>query len=264
MKNLLLRTLRDPRLAVLRGLGFFVRGLLLLGNRHQCPCCGWHLRAFVAERGLLRPSEAGYCPRCNAKARHRRIWLYLSAHTDLLSAQIRLLEVAPWWSFARRFQKIESIDYVGVDLKRTGTQVTTIGDLIDLPIQAEMIDVVLCIHVLEHISDDHQAIAELYRVLRPGGLAIISVPLRLDQPTLEDPSVQDPDERTRLFGEPGHVRYYGKDFIERLRKPGFKVHMDPADELPAEMRHRFGLRTDENIFHCVKQDRKTRKLQAQI
>ena len=239
-----------------------MRGLLLLGNRFQCPCCGWRLRAFVEKHGILRTSESGYCPRCNAKARHRRIWLYLEAHTEVLSAQIQLLEVAPWWAFARRFQTMSSVDYIGLDLQRTGTQVTTIGDVIALPIQAEMIDVVLCIHVLEHVDDDRQAIAELYRALRPGGVAIVSVPLRLDQPTHEDPSVQDPDERTRLFGEPGHVRYYGKDFIERLRQPGFKVHMDPAHELPAEMRRRFGLRTDENIFHCVKRDHITRNLSA--
>ncbi len=201
----------------------------------------------------MKKSATGYCPRCNAKARHRRIWLYLENHTSIFSRHIRLIEVAPWWSFARRFQAIDDIDYVGIDLKRTGPQVTAVGDLLALPVQEGTQDVAICIHVLEHIEDDHKAIAELYRVLRPGGMAIVSVPVRLDQPTFEDASVQDPDDRARLFGERGHVRYYGNNFADRLREPGFEVCMDPGDGLPADMYGRFGLRKDENIFRCVKQ-----------
>ena len=236
---------------------------MLLGNRYQCPCCEWKLRAFVAERGILRASETGYCPRCNAKARHRRICLYLKHHTHVFSEQIQLVEVAPWWAFARRFQETPTVDYVGVDLKRTGTQVTTIGDLIALPIKTGRMDVALCIHVLEHIEDDRKAIAELYRVLRPGGLAIITVPLRLDRPTFEDPSIRDPDERARVFGERTHVRYYGNDFIDRLREPGFEVSLDPADQITTDTRRRFGLRNDENIFHCIKRGAETSGLQMQ-
>jgi len=257
MKKLLLIQLRNPRLAALRRFGFFMRGLLLLGDRYQCPCCQWKFRAFVGERSILQQSKTGYCPRCNAKARHRRIWLYLNSHCQLFSEQTRLVEVAPWWSFARRFQGLATIDYIGVDLKYTGSQVTTIGDLSALPIQEGRVDVALCIHVLEHVDNDRKAIEELYRILRPGGMAIVSVPIRLDRPTFEDPSIQDPDERARSFGESSHVRYYGNDFIDRLREPGFDVRMDPADQVPDNICLRFGLRDDENIFRCVKHQRET-------
>jgi len=259
MKSFLLRHSRSPQLADLKRFFFLMRGLLMFGHRYKCPCCGWRLRAFVGERSIFRKSETGYCPRCNAKARHRRIWLYLQEHTKLFSERTRLLEIAPWWSLARRFQKMNNIEFVGVDLKPTGPQVTTIGDLVSLPIKTGKIDTAICIHVLEHIDDDHKAIAELHRVLRSGGLAIISVPLRLDRVTHEDPAIQDPDERAVVFGEPGHVRYYGIDLLDRLRQPGFDVSMDLADNVPAETRHRYGLRDDENIFHCVKRSQKSRE-----
>lgn len=201
---------------------------------------------------MLRKSETGYCPRCNAKARHRRIWLYLRENTELFLERVRLLEVAPWWSFARRFRHMPNIAYVGLDLQRAGPQVTVLGDAISLPIQDGCLDAAICIHVLEHIEDDRRAIAELLRVLKPGGWAIITVPLRLDRPTHEDPSIREPAERERVFGEPGHVRFYGADTIDRIREGGFDVTLDLAEQIPPNTSRRFGLRDDENIFHCRK------------
>ena len=243
---------RYSQLAALRKAAFFVRGVLFLGRRYQCPCCGWRVRAFAAERRMLRKSETGYCPRCNAKARHRRIWLYLRQNTTLFSKSVRLLEVAPWWAFARRFNRMPNIVYVGLDLQRAGPQVTVLGDAVSLPIHSDCLDAAICIHVLEHLEDDRRAIAELFRVLRPGGWAIITVPLRLDQPTHEDPAIRESADRARVFGEPGHVRFYGMDLIDRIREGGFDVTLDLAERIPPGTSRRFGLRDDENIFHCHK------------
>ena len=172
--------------------------------------------------------------------------------TDLLTGAKRVLEVAPWRSLSRCLQKERNIDFVGVDIKQAGPHVTTIGDIVDLPFANGSFDVIICIHVLEHIPNDAKAISELYRILRPGGWALISVPLLLDQPTREDPSITDPMERERLFGEPSHVRYYGTDMIDRLRTAGFEVELDLAAGIPAEKRELFALRNDENVFYCVK------------
>ena len=38
-------------------------------------------------------------------------------------------------------------------------------------------DLVICSHVLEHVREDRQAMAELFRVTRPGGLALLPVPV---------------------------------------------------------------------------------------
>ena len=241
--------LRNHRLSALRGAALFLRGVLFLGHRYQCPCCGWRLRAFTTSSGVLATSESGYCPRCNAKARHRRLWLYLQSRTELFSAPVSLLDIAPWRSLARRLRRTQNIRHVGVDL-RSGSGVSVVGDVAALPFASDRFDAALCIHVLEHVTADQRAMAELHRVLRPGGWAVVSVPIRLDQPTHEDPAVTDPAERARLFGERGHVRFYGRDFAERLQAAGFDVNMDPADGVPPAVRRRFGLRADENLFHC--------------
>ena len=83
---------------------------------------------------------------------------------------------------------------------------------------------------MEHVTDDGTAIAELYRVLKPAGWGGIQVPMKGDV-THEDPSVTDPGERHRLYGQDDHVGQYGSDFMDRLRDGGFEVLILPKQEL---------------------------------
>ncbi len=122
MRVFLLDCLRDPRFVGLKKPGFFMRGLLFLGRKHQCPCCNWRVRSFVERSSIFKKSETGFCPRCNAKARHRRLWLYLDQHTKLFSEPARLLEIGPWWALSRRFRKMANIEFVGLDLEQAGPQ----------------------------------------------------------------------------------------------------------------------------------------------
>jgi hypothetical protein len=242
---------RDLRRAA-RSLVLLGRGLLYVGGRHRCPCCHWSVRGFVGRWGWFTTQTNGYCPRCNAKARHRRLWLYLTKHTNLQVAKLKLLEIAPWWSVARQLLKMDNIQFIGLDIVNQGSQVTLIADAIAMPLAAKSVDAALCIHTLEHIESDHLAIAELYRVLKPGGWAIVSVPIRLDRPTYEDPTITDPEHRVQAFGERSHVRWYGSDFKDRLKIAGFDVQLDLGEQLPEHTRIRYGLRIDENLFHCIK------------
>jgi len=51
-----------------------------------------------------------------------------------------------------------------------------LGDVCDLPFADREFDLVLATDVIEHVDDDVKALQEVYRVLAPGGTAIISVP----------------------------------------------------------------------------------------
>jgi predicted SAM-dependent methyltransferase len=68
--------------------------------------------------------------------------------------------------------------------------------------------------VLEHVIDDFTALAELHRVLRPGGTLNISVPEALYLQKTMDWLVPDP----RVHH---HYRMYGRDFQALLLKAGF-------------------------------------------
>ncbi len=77
--------------------------------------------------------------------------------------------------------------------------------------------------------------------------------------TDEDPSVAEPAERARRFGQFDHVRMYGADLIERLRAPGFHVEqLRPVQNMSANDIARWGL-WDDSIFRCkVRRTARTR------
>jgi SAM-dependent methyltransferase len=83
---------------------------------------------------------------------------------------------------------------------------------------------------------------EIHRVLRPGGFAVLQVPLALDLPeTLEDTSVVTEPARKREYGQKDHVRLYGQDYFDRLAGAGFRVVRDNPFEnawLPVLEKHR--------------------------
>lgn len=231
-----------------------LRAVIFAGSRFKCPCCGWRLRVFTHGGFSLRSRPNGSCPRCNAKARHRRDWLYLEEQTDLFTRRMRLLHVSPRYALARRFARMADLDYIAVDLEKR-PHVAIQADAAALPFEAASCDAIVCIHVLEHMSNDRGAMDEFFRVLKPGGWALVTTPIRLDQPTYEDPDIVDPAERARAFGEPSHVRYYGHDLIDRLHESGFDVTLDRGDELDPESCRRYGLLTDENVLLCRKPSR---------
>ncbi len=228
-----------------------LRSVFFLGTKYTCPCCGWHVRAFTDDNAILRERSLSYCPRCNSKARHRRIWLFLEEKTNLFSERLRLFEVSPKYSFARRFKAMPNIVYFGADLVRR-PHISARMDLTAVPVRSDTFDAVICVHVLEEIIDDRKAMSELYRVLKPSGWAVVSVPTRMDQLTYEDPAITRPGERQRAFGEAAHVRIYGHDLVDRLEACGFRVQVDLAENVPPPTREKYGLRTDENIFFCTK------------
>jgi len=228
-----------------------IRAVPFVGRRYECPCCRWRLRTFTKGGSSLRARHHGFCPRCNSKARHRRDWLYLEERTDLFTQRRRLLHISPRFALSRRLSRAADIDYVGLDIEQR-PHLDVQANVSSMPLGGGSFDAVICIHVLEHVDDDRSAMQELYRVLKPGGWALITVPVMLDQPTFEDPTITTPEARESAFGERSHVRYYGYDVVDRLEACGFVVTMDRGDEIDSQAMERYGLLPDETILHCAK------------
>lgn len=216
--------------------------VLYLGRAHECPCCGSHLRSFV-ERGEL-------CPVCGAGRRHRLLCLYLNRECHIQSRKLSVLHIAPLRFLQHRFQPLPNLSYVSLD--REMPHVLLRGDLTRLPIVTGRFALIICSHVLEHIPDDLDAMAELYRALAPGGAAIVQVPVKGDV-TDEDPSVVDPSAREARFGQADHVRFYGLDIVHRLEQAGFTVDVNYYARifLPEEQ-VLYGLDINEALFICKK------------
>ena len=232
---------------------YFLRvvALFYYGDNVECPIDGRTYRKFLPY-GRLESRPNALCPSSLSLERHRLMWLYLKNKTDFFSMQIKLLHIAPELCFMDIFEKLENIDYTTGDLESPLAKVKM--DVLDIPFDKDSFDVVFCNHVMEHVENDLKAMSEIYRVLKPNGWAIIQSPVySYLEKTIEDPSITDPRERERIYGQNDHMRKYGKDYGDRLRKAGFKVTEDNyLDGLDDYTRKRYALPDEEIIYFCQK------------
>lgn len=161
-----------------------------------------------------------------------------------------MLHIAPEKCLERKFQNLFGDGYVTADLNDPRVQVKM--DVTNIPFDNQTFDIIYCSHVLEHVPDDRGALREFYRVLKDDGLVVLMVPVNVEE-TIEDPSITDPKERERLFGQWDHVRKYGPDFINRVRKAGFKAEeVLPGDFLNEEKINYCSTTHHTPIYHCTK------------
>jgi len=244
-----------PRKVLQRFSHIFLRiiQIFYLGNRVECPVCSRRFRKMMPY-GRKPPRENALCPNCLSLERHRLIWIYLHAKTGLFTDQMKFLHIAPEICFIHRFEKLDNLSYTTADIESPLAKVKM--DIHHIPFNDGTFDAAMCNHVLEHVEDDIKAMEEIFRVLKPGGWAILQVPFMgrdLDK-TYEDPAVRAPAERKKVYGQKDHVRIYGRDYPERLRKAGFEVKEDKfVMDLPEAQIIRNALPADEVIYFCIKQ-----------
>lgn len=230
----------------LRGTFLWTSSLVNVGSRVECPVCDRHFRKFARFHGAH-----DQCPSCGALMRHRAVLLYLRDDVRLLESQADVLDVGPAEAMRRRLSSDGSLGYLSVDLDPALADVR--ADITDMQFADASFDFVLCVHVLEHVPEDRKAISELFRVLRPGGTALIQVPPSKREVTFEDPSITNPRERERMFGQHDHVRICGADYADRLAEPGFEVSLvDYVERLAPAERTRYGLRLGEPFYVLTK------------
>ncbi len=219
--KLLLNTIPRP---LLIKVSYWVRPVFawfLKGTTYTDPIDGKSFRKFLPY-GYGKQRSNALSPSTLSLERHRLLWLFLQQETDFFTAQKTMLHMAPEQCFLDRFKKLPTIEYTTADLYSPIADVK--ADVCNLPFEDNRFDLVFCNHVLEHIPDDTKAMQELYRVLKPGGMGIFQIPQDLSRSTtFEDNSITDPKERTAIFGQYDHVRVYGRDYFNKLRKIGFTV-----------------------------------------
>lgn len=215
--------------------------------RMHCPCCDYEVDEFSPFGVKPRPNAR--CPRCGSLERHRLLWMFLRERGDLLHSGMRLLHVAPERALRRLVQSVRGVQYIAADLS---SDARVRLDVTVLPFARGTLHGIICNHVLEHVSDDRRALEAFRDALHPSGWAILQSPIDASRhTTFEDPSVQDPAERERLFGQYDHVRVYGTDYADRLRDAGFRVECISSTALySASAIERHGLAT-ETIHLCT-------------
>ncbi len=249
--KLVLNSIPRPFLIRMSYLAMPILKIALRGEKYQDPIDGSRFRKFLPY-GYENQRENVLSPSTLSLERHRLLWLYLKNDTGFFKDDLKVLHFAPEQAFYKRFRQLANLDYTTTDLNSPLADVK--ADICNLPFPDNTFDFVLCNHVLEHIPDDTRAMQEIYRILKPGGTAILQIPQDLNrQTTFEDNSITSPSQRAKIFGQYDHVRVYGRDFFDKLRGIGFKVEEVNYGAIlsPAEI-DRYRISREEIIPVCTK------------
>jgi hypothetical protein len=223
--------------------GSLIRLLALLRflkgkNIRECNLCGY--QGYFIWVGLP-PRHDGACKNCLSRERHRLEYLWLTRHgVDKIPQPVlhfapeEILETTlrPQFSDYRTADLFQPAD-LRLDIEKIELDMATQGSII-------------ANHVLEHV-DDQKALRELYRVLKSGGLLMLTVPVIEGwKNTYENPLADTPELKDLHYGHSGHLRLYGSDFIARVQSIGFQLF----DEFIAEGADviRYSLTKGEKLF----------------
>lgn len=219
----------------------------LPGQRFSCPVCVRQVRftPMISSTGLRRYAR---CPGCGSLERHRlQAFVVKEEILPVFSSRSpRVLHVAPEAAIRAMLEPIAS-RYVTADYALPGMDLRL--DLRSTGLPDASFDIVYASHVLEHIDRDQDALAEIRRILAPGGVAVLPVPLV--GPVTVEYAAPNPLEAF-------HVRAPGYDYYERYREFFDRVDVITSDDAPAaaqtyvyENRSNFPTRTMPNRLPSV-------------
>lgn len=242
-----------PRPILIRA-SYFIKPFLvffLKGDTFTDPIDNKSFKTFLPY-GYANQRANVLSPSTFSLERHRLLWLYLQNETNFFNDSLKVLHFAPEQAFYKKFKNQPNLDYTTTDLNSPLADVK--ADICNLPFENNMFDVILCNHVLEHIPNDTLAMQELYRILKPGGFAILQIPQDLNREhTFEDNTIIDKKERTKIFGQYDHVRIYGRDYFNKLRSIGFTVEeVDYTTKFTKQEIEKYSLAKNEIIPVCYK------------
>lgn len=177
----------------------------------RCQLCGWEGHRF-------RPRSFGgwyaaeqLCPRCHSYPRHRILAHYVTS-TGLDGTCRDILDIGAGASLASLFRRPGQTYLKGDIVKARDVDVQV--DVQAMPFAEATQDLVICLHVLDHVRDDRLGVRELARVLRPGGTCILQGRL--------NPNLAETIDYYPRFS-PSHRlqhRDYGRDYADRFADAG--------------------------------------------
>jgi len=203
-------------------------GLLCNFCNHQYSQFVPHYPSYENKEALIRHQViAGYgenifCPYCLSSARERLVRCML-VQEDIKNKQI--LHFSPErsiFNYIAQFADVTIAD-LNPELYLNISRKVKRENLLALSFSTSSFDFVIANHVLEHIFDDLSAMYEIFRVLKPGGVAILQVPFSNSLiNSLETEKIINEKQASALFGQKDHVRIYTlNDYMKKLQSVGF-------------------------------------------
>jgi SAM-dependent methyltransferase len=194
------------------------------------------------------------CTRCNSADRDRLYRLYLERYYFPDQKNVSIVEFAPAEPIRKWLQSLDYVEYRSADLYMK--DVDDKVDITDMQNYSDStFDFFICSHVLEHVDDDHKALSELHRILKPGGKGILMVPTISKNGAFDEDINEDRvEERWRRFGQYDHLRIYDPtEFKRRLLSSNFTAKKYGFRELGFFSFLRNGIRLKSVLYVVQKQ-----------
>lgn len=184
-----------------------------------CNVCRWQGPSFDGSAHV----ELALCPHCGSNGRDRFLHWCLIRRVAL-GPELRVIECSPRMGPGYRSAMATWFFYrtSDFDLRAHAGNLRLDLQAIDLP--DACLDVMLCAHVLEHVPDTDKALAELRRVIAPGGHLLLQVPV-LQGRTAPPAEPEYHGDHTPVFWR------FGFDLTARLRSEGFVTDLLCTAEL---------------------------------
>ena len=230
-------------------------------RKYYCPCCNRYIAGFSDFRlyedterydpiRFKKHRQDVMCPFCYSAPRQRILAFWAKANISLLKGS-DILYFAPEYSMMKWFRN-NGINLTTADLFDPKTDLKL--DITSISLSDCSYEIVICNHVLEHVSSYDKALNELNRILKPGGILIISFPIDPSLDSVFEKEVTSPEDRVHIFGQNDHVRLFGNDSRELIGKYGFNVSVIDTGKMPESILPITGPADyDSNqIFYCKK------------
>ena len=249
-----------------QNLNFFFSKRLYRGVNNYCPCCEHSYESFLPYGVEPNRRANALCPGCGSLERHRLIWLFLKEKKSIFKERIKVLHFGPQYILFNKLKHLDNLTYLSADLFREFVDYRI--NICEIDFKDNIFDAIICIHIFQFVKDDIKAFSELFRILKPGGWAIIQTQIDSTlRSTLEVEDLKSDIERKRLYGLETHVRRYGRDYKLKLESVGFNVEeINYVSKFNSKLKNILGLNMkygqydDCNIYYCRKPIKRNKDL----
>ena len=179
------------------------------------------------------------CPWCRSHDGERHLFLYMqrTGMLDDIEGKV-VVHFAPERRLSGIIADARPASHIMCDLFPNGPDVRR-EDLLDMSFQSGSVDLFIANHVMEHVDDDRRAVAEILRVLKVGGRAILQTPFSsILNRTWEDEGIVSEGARLQAYGQADHVRLYGRDIVDRFASLGLTPLVQSHDDVLADINPR--------------------------
>lgn len=239
------------------------------GNKHKCYICGNTFNQFIKYHGgtrnipefrlrlnLVDSDRDNFgCPYCPAYDRERHLFMFFDKINFWEQLpKLKILHFAPEKNLSKKIDSYNPIKYIKADFNPYQEDTLKI-DATNIPYQNDTYNLVICNHVLEHIPDYLTALKEIYRVLKPNGIAILQTPYsKILHRNFEDKNINTDELRYFFYGEKDHYRIFSEqNFFEDLQKTGFALNIIQNKQLfNDEICFYYGVNTEEDLIQVIK------------